>query len=258
MAALPSFRLRMAWLVAGPLLMVGATWIAIYAVTASLDTAHLELINHAVGGLVGGLLLGRAVSLPSRRLLALSACSALAGVGIFTVLFLVQFAWFSWAPSRSAHPWLLAAALGGIAAAAAAGGAWLAGRGARPETPSAPTWMMVSALVTMGLLVIVANSIDVEAGGAWLLVLATIAVGGAITQLLMPARRIWVAGSGALVFGLFALERYREGLISLQETALQLGGNLVLLVPIAALGARIAWRLSRRTDAPDLPAARVQ
>lgn len=247
-----------AWFLAGPLLMVGAAWIAIYVITTSMESMHLEVVNHALGGLIGGLVLGRAVTVPLRRLLPFSVYCGLAGIGIFTLLFLVQLAWFSWAPARSEHPWLMAGALGAVTAATAAGGGWLGSRWARGEAPSAPTWLLVSGLVTMGILVVVLHSISVD---AWWAAIGPIAAGGALTQLVIPTRRIWVSGSGALVFSLFALDRYRQGEATLGQTATVVISLVVFVVPIAALGARLAWRLSGRTKAasqPELPAARLQ
>jgi hypothetical protein len=153
----------------------------------------------------------------------------------------------------------MVAALGAIAANAAAGGCWVASRGA--ARPSMPTWMLVSGLVMTGLLVISSNVFDFEA--AYLLIFLVMGLGGAITQLLMPVRQVWVCGSGALVFSLFLLNRYQEGSITAENVASGLFAVVIVMVPVAALGAQLAWRLSGRGNAadavqPELPSARVQ
>jgi hypothetical protein len=257
-------RMTRAWFLAGPLVMMGATWLAILVVTRSVEVSWGHYLNHAVGGLVGGLVIGRATTGLNRTAQLLAAGAALATIGVYALLFVVRGSYyFSWAPDRSDAPWLIVGLLAAVSVAAAVAGVVIARSWRSPHEVTRPAWVMVSWMMILGALTpfYTTGLFAADLGG--LVVIATVVAGGALVQLLIPRRAIWLCGSGALMFALTALQRYASDELAGKELLLSVGVSLGFMWPAAALGARIAWRFSGRDEAaaeaePELPAARVQ
>jgi hypothetical protein len=258
-------RMTRAWFLAGPLVMMGATWLAILVMNRSVEVSWSYYLNHASAGLLGGLVVGRATTGRNRTAQVLAAYSMLVTIGVFTALFVVRGSYyFSWAPDRSDTPWLLAGVLAAVSIAAALGGVALARSWRAPHAVTRPDWVMVSSLIIYGALTPIyatgAHTEDV----AGLALFGLIMAGGGLVQLLVPRRAIWLCSSGALMFCLIALDRFTRDELTARQSLLATAFAVAFMWPLAALGARIAWRFARPgpdeapEDQPEIPAARVQ
>lgn len=134
----------------------------------------------------------------------------------------------------------------------------------RGRTDHRLLWLLISALVTLGGIVVsllmLADDRNLEIAAVICMLVAPVAA-GALTQALCPSRMIWTCGGGCVVFILMMLD---EG-ISHRHVGDMLGASfgVGIFILLGAGGARLGWWLFRRRDphvavASNLPTATTQ
>lgn len=236
------------WIVVGALAMAGMKFALERAVIAGGIRSEWALVGTAFASAfaVGTLMVAHATMRPQREpLLAAIAVGAIAVARWLQVL-------------RGDHlPWLLALALA-LCAGAVAGG--VVGRRFRIRAPGPGLTLLLAIGVAMGLVVTVRNAQvllgDLVKNDVAMYVLGIVLIfgGPALTQSVVPVRRIWLCGLGTL--GLLAILVSRAN----WTTLIGLSSVGFIMWPLGALGARIAWRYTgaRAPTTPELPDARAR
>ena len=234
------------WIVVGALAMAGlqfalsalawksglrTNWAALAAPFASAFTAGLLMVAHAT-------------LRPLREPLVAGVAVAAMGIARWLV------------GLHGEHPLWMVGISGVVVVGAVAGG--MVGRQLAVRAPGPGLTLVLAGAVTMGVAV-TSSSIRLMLGDSlenelllWLIGVGVIAGASALTQSVVPVRRIWLCGLGTL--GLVAVGALRQHLTA----ELVLGA--VVVSPLGALGARIAWRYTgaRAPATPDVPDARAR
>ena len=258
----PTFSLP--WAAVGAIAVIGGYWLAQRTlIVARAGDVWLPYAALALGGAAAGALMVVCAPLrPGREPLA----AGILAVAAMAALFLVApHPAFSWAVARSEHPWtaaLILIALGGASAfAGAALGRWLTVASPGPIVIAALAGLVLTgALVLLGHGLAGSTSLSLRNAAVVAWPAATL-VAGFATQAVLPERRTGACAAGSFILVAWAvLERASFG-----SARLLVHGVAVASIglPIAYLGARLAWRWIGRRDGvadhePILPAARAR
>jgi hypothetical protein len=244
------------WVIGGTFVVIGAYWLAMplffrLGITAAWWPYGVCALA-AFGA--GALMVAHAPLRPWREpaaagvlAIAVVATLAMAGPGRAT----------SWFVARALHPWYAGLGVAALSGAMAAAGG-LAVRRIATATARTSLIVLLGALAINGFTCLAVLATYEEPAFLVLTFLAAVAAGGFLTQALIATKRPWACGAGGGVLVLFTLTRkdWGDGDIGL---ASQIFGALLNIL-VAYGGARLAWRLLRRGDAPsspDVPSARL-
>lgn len=252
------------WAAVGAIAVVGAYWLAQRAlIVARVGDAWLPYTSLALGAATAGALMVACAPLRPGREPLVAGVLAVAAMALLFVG--APHPAFSWAPTRASSPWTAVLTLAALSGTCTVAGAAL-GRRLTVATPGPAAIAALSGLVLTGALVALGHglagstalSLRNAAVVAW--PAASLAAGFA-AQAVLTERRPGACAAGAFVLVAWAvLERASFG-----GARLLVHGVVVasLSLPVAYLGARLAWRLTGRRAGladhePILPAARAR